>query len=45
MTLSAHLTGHGDRLDSKRFSEIERQVGAVVLQDEHGEERNTREGA
>lgn len=45
MTLSAYLTGYGDRLSSKRFAEIERQVGALVLQDDNVKELHTLEWA
>lgn len=45
MEVSANINGYGDRLDSKKFEEIEHHGATLVLQEEHGEERHTREGA
>lgn len=45
MKVSDYIDGYGDLLYSKRFAEIERHGGALVLQEENGEERNNREGA
>lgn len=45
MKVSAYLTGHGDRLNSKRFPEIKLKCGALVLQEALDEEQKTGEGA
>lgn len=44
MKVNAYLNGYCDCLESKSFAEIEFQSGAVVLKDEHEEQRYTQKG-